>query len=290
MNDYGSERKLLYDGYFADDAAEQMSRISENVHPVVLNVTGWVCRAPWKIQERRICDNFLLFVEDGEVRASVRGEERILRRGDGIIVPEFEPHSVEIAEGCESCSHLICHAMSENLSGENPFACFDSPFITLTDPDAALRGVKRIAALFRHHPDSAAEYMSGWLLCMMADTAETGSFRLKMPGCRDERILQSLKFIRENFRSDIGVDETAAHSGLGEVRFRSLFKEGTGMTPAACLLRFRLLYAACLLARSNYTIQMIAEQSGFSSAAYFCTAFRQMFQCSPNDYRNLILR
>lgn len=290
MNRFGDERLQSFENALSPETAECLTHIALETHLIILNVTYWECHAPWLVPERRICDNFMLFVESGEESISVRGEKRILRRGDGIIVPEFEPHSFGLAEGCSRCTHLICHALTENIAGGNPFACFQSPFVRLKYPSASLAELKRIAMLCWEYPDAASKYMRAWLRSLMADAAEEGNFHPGAVGCREERIRKALRFIGSNFRGNIAVADIAAHTGLREVRFRALFKKEVGMTPAAYLLRCRLLHAARLLARWDQSVRDVALASGFSSSAYFCTAFRQMFRRTPNAYRELIRR
>jgi AraC-like DNA-binding protein len=107
-----------------------------------------------------------------------------------------------------------------------------------------------------------------------------------LPG--DIRILKAVEFIENNFRSNIGVVDIAASASLGVVRLRTLFQQATGMSPGAYLLRFRLLFAARRLARYDVSVAEIAAESGFSSPAYFSSAFRHAFNCSPCEFRNFI--
>lgn len=285
MNQFGDERKQNLSDYYPADLNTLFGRIEREVRPIVLGVTYWNCFHPWNVPVRRICDHFFLFPESGAERVSVNGETRILHRGEGMIVPEFEPHSFGLAEGCVASSHFIAHALTENVARANPFAGFVSPFVRLRHPDSTLHELKRISAMRSLNPDAALSRMASLLRTLMLDEAEAGRFSLEPVRGNDDRISPVLKFIRENFSSNIGVGDLAERAQLGTVRFRSLFEQTVGMTPAAYLLRYRLIHAARLLTRYNQSIAEVAEASGFSSDAYFCTAFRKAFGRSPGDYR-----
>lgn len=290
MNQFGDERKLSLSDYYPEKTGALLSRIARDVRPVILGVTYWNCGRPWSVPVRRICDNFFLFVEHGAEAVSVYGETKILHRGDGIVVPEFAPHSFGLSDDCPESSHFIAHTLAENVAGVNPFAGFSTPFLRLKHPDAALDDLKRTVALRSSSPDAAADRMVSWIRTLMMDEAEAGRFQLEAGSACDDRISAALDFIRKNFSSNIGVRDLARAARLGEVRFRTLFAEIVGMSPAAYLLRYRLIHAARLLARYEQNVAEVADCCGFSTSAYFCTVFKHAFGRSPGDYRTYIRR
>ena len=288
MNQFGDERKLTLRERISPDTAEIIRRICDDIHPVMLGVTRWECFAPWQVPERRICDNFLLAVVSGEEQVSVCGVRRILRRGDWIAVPEFVPHSFGLAPGCTHSEHFIGHALFAAETGTNPFAGFDSPFLTFAHPDAEFAALERIVALRNFAPESAMRLARQRLIGWMIAEAGEDRFHWNGGGVWDERIRSALRFIDRNFAGSIGVPDIAAAAHLGEVRLRTRFRNATGMTPGAYLLRARLLYAARRLARYEDSVADIAKQSGFSSPAHFCTAFKAMFRHSPGAFRESV--
>ena len=48
--------------------------------------------------------------------------------------------------------------------------------------------------------------------------------------------------------------------------------------------RYRLEYAARLLATTTYTITLIAFMSGFTTRAYFYRCFRKHYHTTPTEY------
>lgn len=290
MNQFGDERKQTLANSLPPEHAAQMKRILDDVQPVVLGVTCWECFEPWRVPERRICDNFILAVTAGAERITVRDEERILTRGEWIAVPEFVPHSFGLAPGCRHAAHFICHALFACAAGANPFDGFRTPFLRFDNADAEFGALSTIVALRNTAPESAMRF-AGWkLLEWMVAEAGRGNFQLKTVANWDERIRSALHFIELNFRGNIGVPDIAAAARLGEARLRTRFRNATGMTPGAYLTRMRLLYAARQLARYDEAVTEIARQAGFSSAAYFCSAFKAVFQQTPGEFRNSIRR
>ncbi len=290
MNEFGDERKEKLEGLLDAETAGTLSRITLEVEPIVLGITFWRCFRPWNVPERRICDNFFFMTASGKERVTVNGEERIFRRGDAMIVPEFMPHSFGLADGCDASEHYIAHALAENVSEPNPFAGFASPFLRPEHPDAVLDRLESIVALRNTSSEAAQEEMKQLFLELMREEARRGRFHLTAKPRNDERIGLAVDYINRNFTGEIAVEDIARHVRLGEAQFRKLFRRELGLTPGAYLQRTRLVHAARLLARYDLTLAEVAEQSGFSNECYFTTAFRKNFARTPGQYRRYIRR
>jgi len=290
MNEFGDERKLDLAGHFSGEVADRMGRIIDEVQPIVLGVTFWRCYRPWQVPERRICDNFILIVADGEEAVSVAGESRVLRRGDMMIVPEFVPHSFGLAENCRESSHFILHVLFELEAGPNPFTGFRSPFRSLRHPEVDLAFLTSVVALRAAHPEAAMRMARWKLLEWMVAGVEEGTYALPGLPVWDERLRSALEFMRKNFRGNIGVPDLARAAHFSEARFRTVFRQAVGMPPGEYLARLRLLHATRRLARYEESLAEVAEKSGFSSASYFCNVFKKAFGSTPEAYRKYIRR
>lgn len=288
MNEFGDERKRKLETLLEPATAETLARIALETEPIVLGITFWNCFRPWRVPERRICDNFFYMTVSGGEQVEVAGERRIFRRGDAMIVPEFVPHAFGLADGCDASSHFIAHALADNVAGENPFGCFATPFLHPAHTDAVLERLTRIVALRNHSPEAAQRLMRHLFLELMEEEAAAGRFRFAERRRSDERITRALAYIRENFSGNIGVADIAAAVHLGEVQLRKLFRREMGMGPAAYLQRARLIHAARLLARYDLPLGEVARRSGFSGECYFATLFRSVFARTPGQYRRYI--
>lgn len=285
MNQFGDERRQLLSGVYDPEKARLLLHIVRNFHPIILGVSYWHCFRPWQVPERKINDNFFLLAESGEISCSVNGEKKILRRGELMMAPEYQPHSFGLAQKCDRCSHFIIHALSENVTQINDFCNFAKPYMTLHHTDSSFMMLRRATALRNHSREAAAKIVMNWLLELVLDEAEKGDFKLQGAHSGDLRIHTALEFLKENFNQPIGVCDMAQSVGLGEVRFRDCFYQAMGVTPGCYLQRYRLIRAAGILARWNTPVSETAALCGFTRTAYFCTAFRKYFGRSPSDFR-----
>ncbi|HEX3006035.1 MAG TPA: helix-turn-helix domain-containing protein [Bacteroidales bacterium] len=101
----------------------------------------------------------------------------------------------------------------------------------------------------------------------------------------DERIEKTIRFISENYQRDIPVEKLASIACMSLSRYAHLFKECTGMGPAAYLESIKLGKARDLLISTSLSIKEIAEAIGFCNPLYFSQRHHAKFGCSPTDFR-----
>lgn len=95
------------------------------------------------------------------------------------------------------------------------------------------------------------------------------------------------EFMNTHFSNDISLQEVAVNSCISPFHFSRLFKKSTSFSPHQYLQQVRLKHAELLLRNSKLPVTDIAYASGFSSAAYFATAFKQQYKANPLQYRKM---
>ncbi len=100
------------------------------------------------------------------------------------------------------------------------------------------------------------------------------------------QFLARLNEILENDLSNSGLDMTYLADKLNMSR-SSLYRKFvclTSLTPIAYVRKYRINKAIELMNNYDYTIREVSDMVGFSSAAYFSTAFKQEKDISPSEY------
>ena len=97
---------------------------------------------------------------------------------------------------------------------------------------------------------------------------------------------ESCKYIQENFSKQITIKELADNVSLSSSYFLKIFKKLANITPTEYLITIRLANAKRFLSETDLTISEIAEQCGYSDAAYFSYYFKKSFGLTPCEYRS----
>lgn len=99
----------------------------------------------------------------------------------------------------------------------------------------------------------------------------------------------SLKKMREA-EGPVNVKALARSSGLSYSRFNHRFREETGESPRAHLIRFQIEKAEALLAEPSGNVTDVALASGFPSTNQFIAQFKKHTGATPGAYKKKISR
>ena len=148
------------------------------------------------------------------------------------------------------------------------------------------------------------EHADDRLLDLVRDEVTTRVRRLEIEGWRDmrqdapsapldasydaERMMPveiMSRYIGENGRKDISVNDVARASGLHPNYAMQLYKRAVGMSLKQAITRHRLDAAQSMLIATDKAISSIAFDCGFGSISSFYEAFEKRFSASPAQFR-----
>ncbi|MEV6638638.1 AraC family transcriptional regulator [Amycolatopsis sp. NPDC051371] len=86
------------------------------------------------------------------------------------------------------------------------------------------------------------------------------------------------------------IDRLAAEAAMARATFLRRFTARTGTTVAAMVTAIRMMVAADLLTRSEYSVTRVAKEVGYRSESAFGQAFRAALGTTPAQYRREAVR
>lgn len=92
-------------------------------------------------------------------------------------------------------------------------------------------------------------------------------------------------FIERNATSGFKLEDIAKQVNLSVSRVVHLFKATFGQTIIEYTVEVRLAIACEQIRLTDYSLELIAQQSGFQSYGYFHRVFRHHYKISPREYR-----
>ena len=95
-----------------------------------------------------------------------------------------------------------------------------------------------------------------------------------------------IDYIATHFHEKLSLSDLAQRCFYNPTYFSRLFKKAFNMSFTDYVMELRLKHCCELLKNSDYTIERIIEECGFSGRNLFYDRFKAQYGCTPNEYRN----
>lgn len=106
----------------------------------------------------------------------------------------------------------------------------------------------------------------------------------------DEQLRKSVRLLRDHCTEKISMDEIARKSGMSLRVMQSKFKTQIGHSPLAELHKARIEQVKQMLRKTPFTLDEIADKTGYPNANYLCEHFKKITALSPGEYRRATQR
>ena len=227
----------------------------------------------------------LYYVESGGGWLRYRGRDVALKPGWIYLVPG----DTLIAYGPARNMFIYwIHFTASTREGLDLFSLWDCSR-ELVAPDVShVRTVFAdvISASRQTETPAAGAAAEGGVLLLLARFLQTARPQNRRRVMLLKRLGPVLDYIETHAAKRPAVAELAARAGMETSYFSVLFRELTGLPPAAYVRRRRLKTAQFLLLNSERTLQEIAAQTGFCDAFHFSRVFKREFGLPPSTFRN----
>lgn len=100
------------------------------------------------------------------------------------------------------------------------------------------------------------------------------------------RIKEMLTYIQANYDKELTIENIASACAISTSECIRCFRGTINTTPIAYLKSYRLQQAALKLQLTTDKVSIIAESCGFQEMSYFAKSFREVYGCTPSEYRN----
>ncbi len=101
----------------------------------------------------------------------------------------------------------------------------------------------------------------------------------------DDRIEDALKYMQDQVRQKLILEDVAGRVSLNESYFIRLFKRHIGIAPMKYFMELKFRAAAGLLEDTTMSVSETAEYLGITDEFYFSRSFKKFTGLSPKHYR-----
>lgn len=242
----------------------------------------------------------LIKVSGADAAYAVRGKTVWLTDDSLVLINAWEPHSkLQPQPGNRTTVLVLCMEpawLAEHdplLSGSGMPDFFPDPQVAL--PVSIRRLVDRLifevlATDASGQPNRGVETaLSDFMLAVThlfavrRNWIET--YRLKMRHRADARITRAIQYIGEHLDRNITCEELAALHNLSRQHFFALFRQSTNMSPILYMNTLRMESAFKSLSERSTSVNVLADDLGFSEPHHFTRFFRRNLGIPPSQYR-----
>lgn len=123
------------------------------------------------------------------------------------------------------------------------------------------------------------------LVCFLYRFLELPPVEMPLKSDTNDRIRRAIDYLAENVSEPVSLSALADIAGYSLSRFKTRFREETGMTPSLYVNTRKVEQAKLTLVNTDESITEIGCNLGWSSGNYFCTVFKKLTGLSPLQYR-----
>ena len=232
---------------------------------------------------RNVFSSYLLIVMlTGSLSYQTRKSRGVVRAGQVLLLDCNAPHAYA-AQG--KCSFTFVHfagAQSKELYDE--IERTGGNLIHMPDPNVLHESIGEMLSCMREERRMNEGQTSAMIYAMLMKLLERSGVS-GAGGIGNPVVDRAIVYIQDHLTDKLTVEEIAANAGYSPSYFSRMFAEETGLSPYQFVLKSRLDQAQQQLKTTRLTVQEIAFQCGFNSAANFCYTFRRMMGVSPHEFR-----
>lgn len=157
--------------------------------------------------------------------------------------------------------------------------------VTYHDGDRSIRAI--FEKMYRENAERMPKYQELLRCCLTELIIETlrKIYRENEKSANDKRLTGILNEIRQNFASDLKLQELAARYGYTDSYLSTVFSREMGIPFHKYLQNVRIKNACEMLSFTDYTIEEIAGACGYNDVKTFRELFRRQTKVSPSEFR-----
>lgn len=285
--------------------------VLEQLSPYIRHC-GDSLRPPWKLQNRKLLDYLVVYIEYGRGLFVIDGKSYPTEPHDIFFIP---PNTLHHMEGYDPEMHCIYVHFDLTYQSDRVHWDFSIPsgmtdlsdFEKLRHPDLTIEGITdlpfhiqgwnnaqagQLLADICREADTALPFsqiaMSGLMLQFFAEIIRGQRLPRNSGAAHHKAIEKVADSIRLHPERDSPVDLLAAQTFLSESHFRLLFSKLYHCSPQEYRHKARIRKAKMLMLDSPMNLSEIADALGYATVQNFSRAFKRTEGISPSLYRNRV--
>lgn len=235
----------------------------------------------------------LFYILEGQGKLQLADQVRELKKGDLFLVGPDLPHREFILPKGYLSYYVMgienLHLESEEALSEDAinYRSFQSLFFSPTKSVSFALLFEQLDQAQRSQGPYADEILQRLLEVFFLQFLYLSESPLTLQEdlTPDHQLQFAKEYLDVHYAANISLDRLANRCYLNKYYLSHAFQKRFGISPIAYLLRRRLEAACQLLKTTSMTMLEISSAVGFNSQSYFNKAFKEVYSCTPGQYR-----
>ena len=234
----------------------------------------------------------IIFLLNGSARIVLDGEVIPLVQGDFIIIDTNQVYELHCKQSFMQIRIRVNREFLTERAGSRLYRCVRERLTgAQLEPYLAIcEKFKALLPLYINEPAGYRLRTESIVLGILFDIVQFFSTELypgELPAVprERERIMKILKYIEENYREPISLEQIAGEFGLSREYFSRLFKKSVGIPFLQHLNRVRISHIYKDLLTTDAPILELLENHGFTNYKFFSHLFRELYGATPREIR-----
>lgn len=235
---------------------------------------------------RRVPHWILSYVQQGHVCISAKGEESLAQTGCVMLHPANEPfrewaHTPGV--------HWWCTFDAMIGTNSDFLRRYPAPrVIALPNPLVFEQVFARLESTWQAEASAWRDARAVALILELIDVVLEPIQKTPSDHGVPERFTRVIAHMKNNLQNPLNRSVLAELANLHPTHFDRVFRARYGVSPMTMLRDLRLRQVCQRLERSDDTLEVIAADCGFQSAAYLSRVFQATFKQSCGQYRRML--
>jgi LacI family transcriptional regulator len=198
------------------------------------------------------------------------------------IMTTHDSQGVQVLDACRRAGLHVPDDIAVVSVDNDPVLCeLASPPLSSLDQNAQKLGYEAAALLDRMMRGEKVEPEN----CFFEPGEVVVRHSSDVIAVKDQNVAKAARYIREHACGEIDSQAIARAAGQSRRALEKKFRAHTGRTPMEEVHAIRLRRIKRLLMETEYTLPVIAEQSGFAYHEYMSRFFKKQTGLTPGEYR-----
>lgn len=228
----------------------------------------------------------IVYMIEGELEVTINNQTAVLRPGWVSVANSYDIHTYRTPSYSKARIIIVPIDIVKSFKNLTKTANFASPFMENCELSHDIDFATSRLTQFNNTRNSlVAKGLIYFILGALVE--KIGLKSRETPSHSDTLMKNILIYLENNYLNKLTRSDLAKHFGYSQNYLSRLFnsKLGCGINQYINVLRAR--HAASLIHDTNYSLTEIAYQSGFGSCRTFTRAFKEFYNITPSEYKQL---